>query len=275
MIHVPDYLRPHICVDYPQSNKLIFEEWLTKQTLPQLEREFIPIHPTAYHVNNNYGQNKEAIYKLQQFFDGLDRSKKYWCVWQYDDCLLIDIKDLDIVTFGMSYRLYEQKPTYELPLIGQMNERLIKQKKYTASFIGTKTHPIRDKIVSVLSGKKEYFISTEPFRPQEYFEIMAESIFTICPRGYGVPSFRTFESIHNYSIPVYVSDIFLEPYGIDFNEYGVKVKKEDVDFLPDILRSFSSYDIEKKRKRMEELYPILCTYSGVLSKIIETLNNGS
>ena len=275
MIYVPNYLKPHICVDYPQSNKLIFEEWLTQQALPQLEREFIPIHVTSYHVNNNYGQDREAIYKLQEFFDGLDRSKKYWGVWQYDDGLLIDTKDLDIVTFGMSYRLPEQKPTYGLPLIGQMNYGYIRDRKYKASFVGTRTHHIRDEIVSALKNQPNYFISTEPLTPNEYFKIMEQSEFTICPRGYGVPSFRAFEAIYHGSIPVYVSDVFLEPYGIDFNEYGVKIHESEIPMIYDILRSFTPYVIDTKRKKIKELYPILCTYEGVLGKIIEILNNES
>jgi hypothetical protein len=101
---------------------------------------------------------------------------------------------------------------------------------------------------------------------------MAESVFTICPRGYGLPSFRTFEAIHNYSIPVYVSDEFMIPYGKDFSEYGVIVRSDEIAILPEILSSFSQYTINQKMKRMEELYWWLCTYEGVKDRIIQTLN---
>lgn len=278
MIYVPDYLRPHINTDYPQSNKLIFEEWLTQQTLPKLEREFIPIHVTAYHVNNNYGNDVHAIYKLQEFFDGLDRSKKYWCVWQYDDGLLIDTKGLDMVTFGMSYRLPEQKPTYVIPLIGQMGEiqypkeSFYSKDKYIANFVGNITHPIRKELVDYLQHIPNYYISTSPHSHDEFNSIMANSTWTIAPIGYGLCSFRCFEAIHQGSIPVVIGDC-IEPYGIDFNEYGVKIKEEDIETIPYILASYTTYDMEKKRNRMKELYPILCTYEGVLSKVIEILNN--
>lgn len=280
MIYVPDFLRPHINTDYPQSNKLIFEEWLTQQTLPQLEREFIPIHVTAFHVNNNYGQNRECIYKLQEFFDGLDRSKKYWCVWQYDDGLLIDTKDLDIVTFGMSYRLPEQKPTYVIPLIGQMGNKkypevtFYSEYKYFASFVGNITHPIRKKLVDNLVNTPNYYISTFNHSHDEYNSIIANSKFTLSPIGYGRCSFRFFEAIYQGSIPVSIGDC-IEPYGIDFNEYGVKILEDKIEVIPEILNSFTPYEIEKKRKRMKELYPILCTYEGVFGKIIETLKNES
>jgi len=272
---VPKEFQCHINTDYPISNKLIFEEWLTQQTLPELERVFIPIHITSYHVNNNYGQDPYARQRLQNLFDGLDRSKKYWCVWQYDDGLLIDTKDLDIVTFGMSYRLPEQKPIYVIPLIGQMPEYLgINNNSYVASFIGNVTHPLREKIINYLENKEGFYVTKTTHHYSLYTQIMCQSAFSICPVGYGKTSFRHYESINQGSIPVVVfEDEVMEPYGIDINEYGVKIHESAIDLIPQILSSFSPYAIEQKRKRMKELYPILCTYEGVLSMIIKTLQN--
>ncbi len=271
---VPQEFTCHINVAYPQSNLLTFEEWLTQQTLPELEREFIPIHTTAYHVNNGYGQNGECIRKLQEFFDGLDRSKKYFCVWQYDDGLLIDTKDLDIVTFGMSYRLQEQKPTHIIPLIGQMPPSINAEKKYIASFIGSITHPIREKLVQALKGKEHYYISTESHSADEYHTIMAQSVFTLCPVGYGKTSFRQYESIHQNSIPIVIyEDEVMEPYGINTDKYGIKVHDSGIELIPTIVESISDMALELKRKKMKQLYPILCTYDGVLGEIIKTLQN--
>jgi len=271
---VPQELICHINTDYPKSNKVPFEEWFIQQSFPELEREIIKIPITSWWVNHNYGNDVQAKQKMQSFFDGLDRSKKYAIVCQYDDQLLIDTNDLDIVTFGMSYRLPEQKPTYVIPLIGQMGHRLIREKKYKASFIGSRTHPMRDEIVSVLSGKKDYFVSTEPFRPQDYFDIMAESEFVIAPAGYALPSFRAFEAIHNYAIPVYVWDEdLMEPYGIPFNEYGVTIQRTNIPIIQELIESHSQYSINLKIKRAEELYRDLCTYEGVYDYIIKTLQN--
>ncbi len=281
---VPQELKCHINVAYPQSNVIPFEEWLTQQRLPELERVFIPIHITSFHVNNSYGQDQKAIRLLQDFFDSLDRSKKYWMVFQYDDGLLIDTKDLDIVTFGMSYRLPEQKPTYVIPLIGQMfpympvcnviDAKIVLNKSYIANFIGSITHPIREKLVNTLKREDGYYMSTEHHQPSDYHYIMSDSTFTLCPVGYGKTSFRTYESIHQKSIPIIIyEDEVMEPYGIDINEYGVKIHESSIELISEILESVSPWAIDNKRKRMNELYRDLCTYEGVYDYIIKTLQN--
>ncbi len=271
---VPQEFTCHINVAYPQSNLLTFEEWLTQQSLPELERVFIPIHVTSFHVNNGYGQNQQAIKLLQDFFDGLDRSKKYWCVFQYDDGLLIDTKDLDIITFGMSYRLPEQKPTHVIPLIGQMPPQRPIQHKMIASFVGSITHPVRQKLIDTCSDAIGIYVSTNSMDADSYYRLMRESRFSLCPVGYGKTSFRFYESIHNGSIPVLIyEDEIMEPYGIDINEYGIKIHESEIELIPEILNSVSMGNILKKQKRMKELYPILCTYDGVLGEIIKTLRN--
>ena len=272
-MNVPEQFRPHIFTNYPTWNFLIFEEWLAQQTLPETEREYLPIFWTSYWVNNNYGNDINSKNELQKYIDTLDRSKKYWTCFQYDDSLLIDTKDLDIITFGMSYRLPEQKPNYILPLIGQPYSMVNAKNKYLASFVGNITHPLRTELVNLLSNKEGYYISTKNHYASDYNTIISQSTFTIAPRGYGIPSFRAYEAIQQNSIPVYISDEFAEPYGVDFNEYGVKIKSEDLHLLPEILASFTDEEINQKKQEMNLNYYSLCAYEGVKNKIIETLKN--
>lgn len=273
MIQVPNWAKPHICTSYPQSNHLPFEEWLTQQELPQFEREFIPIHITSYWVNNNYGNDIYAKQKMQEFFNELDKSKKYWCVFQYDDGLLIDTKDLDIITFGMSWRLESQKPTYVIPLIGQPYKKIHAQKKYKANFIGNMTHPIRNEIINTLRNKEGYYISAASHNVDEFNRIMAESIFTLAPRGYGTPSFRAYEAMYQGSIPVYISDEFAIPLNTNFNDYGVLIKSENIALIDEILNSYNEYNIKMKREAIADFYSKYCTYEGLKERIIETLQN--
>lgn len=275
---VPQEFTPHISVSYPPSNHLIFEEWYAQQPLPEIEREYLGIFWTSYLVNNGYGEEPISLQKLQSFIDGLPRDKKYYTIFQFDNGCMVDFKDLDIVTFGMSYRLPEQKPTYVIPLIGQMltvqSHFEVKNKwDRKCNFIGSKTHPIREKMLSVVNGKSAYYLSTTSCGQDEFYKIIESSRYTLCPRGYGIPSFRCYEAIHQGSVPVYISDDFMEPYGIDFDEYGVKIHESAIDLIDEILDSISIYSYIKKLNRMKELYPILCTYSGVFSEIIKTLQN--
>ena len=46
----------------------------------------------------------------------------------------------------------------------------------------------------------------------KFQQIMSESYFSICPRGYGPTSFRLYESIAAGVVPVYISDSHFLPY---------------------------------------------------------------
>ena len=111
MINVPSEFTPTINTIYPFENLFIFEDWVTRQYIPKTEREYLPIQWTAYHVNNSYGNDKQAIDKLQKYVDSLPRDKKYWTICQYDDGIIIDLKDLDVLQFSMS-----KKVGVEIPL---------------------------------------------------------------------------------------------------------------------------------------------------------------
>lgn len=274
MIEIPKQFQPHIFTDYPTENKKIFEEWFGEQSLPIIDREYLKIYWTSYLVNHNWGNDVVALHTLQKFVDQLPRDKKYFTVVQFDDGCMVDFKDLDIVTFGMSYRLLEQKPTYCIPLIGQMGERLNLNKKYIANFVGNITHPMRKQLVDSLSELQGYYISTNNHNVNDFKTVVAQSEFTLCPVGYGKTSFRFYEAIHYNSIPVFIyEDELLEPYGIDINEYAIKIKSENIPLIPEILASFSAESLLRKQNKMNELYKDLCTYEGVYNKIIETLHN--
>jgi hypothetical protein len=271
MINTSEWLRPHINVDYPKSNKLIFEEWLYQQELPQTDREYLPIFWTSIWVNNDYGNEPVMRNKVQRYIDELDRSEKYWTAYQYDNGCLVDFKDLDIVTFGMSYRNESEKPTYNLPLIGQPFAAIHCGKKYKACFVGSITDPVREEMVQVLKGKEGYFISTHPMGELEYHQVLAESIFCLAPRGFGLPSFRSFEGMIHGAIPVYISDKFMSPFNLNWNEFGVLIEKDSISVIDEVLNSFTDYEIELKRKRISELNETHFNYEGCKNYIIDCL----
>lgn len=271
MIQTPTWGKPHICVDYPKSNKLIFEEWLYQQELPETEREYLPIFWTSYWVNNGYGNDAAAKQKMQDYVNSLDTTKKYWTVWQYDDGMVVDMSHLDILTFGMSYRDDKDKPDVNLPLIGQPYVLSIAtQKKYKACFVGSITDPIRKQLVESLAGKEGYYISTAPHDELQYHQILAESTFALAPRGYGLPSFRAYEAMQHGTIPVYISDKFMYPYGM-WDEFGVDIAAEDVHYADMILGSYSQGEIDDKRSWLKENFDKYFTYTGCRQQIINYL----
>lgn len=259
--------KPHISVAYPPNNAIIFEEWFSENYSGcQTDRELIPAWFTSFWVNNNYGNDLRMKQEMQEFVDGLDRGKKWFCITQYDDSVLIDFKDLDVFRFEMS------KPIgVGMPLLCQPNPyKFYTDKKWIANFVGSKTHPIRDS-AEKLMGNNGYYISFEHHSIETYCRILHESMFTLCYRGYGLNSFRCVEAMQYGSIPVYISDQHINPFDLDFNEYGVLVNESDKDNIHEILTSLSPIEIINKQDRLKEVYESNYTYEGAKNQIIKHL----
>lgn len=253
---------------YPEDNKHEFERWFFDNTQPEeiTGRTYLPIFWTGYWTNNGYGVKEKSRNNLQRFIDSLPRDKKYFTICQYDDGPMVDFKDLDIVVFGMSGGRID----YPIPLLCQPHGYKFDCKRdIFASFIGGDTHPIRKKLVEQFAGKKDCMVMIKRLPMKEYCNILARSIFAICPRGYGKSSFRIMEAIHYGAIPVYVSDEFVIPYkhilpGItttmDFNVY---------DFIK---ITHSQQNKMTALKEQLELYKSDYTYEGCKQKIISEVN---
>lgn len=270
MVSIPARFQPHIFVDYPSWNYLPFEEWLSRQHIPETEREYLGVWWCSFQVNHNWGKDEAAMRHLQTFVDELDRGRKYWTAVQYDDGCGVDFKDLDIRVYGMSQRLPTQQIDYVLPLIGQLYEKRMNDTKvFKASFVGNITHPMRKRLVDTFANKPDFYVSTVPHNPLDYNRILAASTFALAPIGYGKTSFRAFEAMYQGAIPVFIGDV-LEPHGIDCDTYGVKIKEEHLLVLDEILTSQLPL-VEMKQQKIRELWDEYFTFEGCYNKIIKDL----
>ena len=263
MINVPVQFQPIINTIYPPNNEIEFERWFFKNyTGDETGREYLPIFWCGYQVNHNYGNDVLAMNDLQQYVDSLSTNKKYFTVNQYDDGVGIYWKGKDVLEFNMSKVGLN---TYPIPLLGQQHPyKFSGEKKYIANFVGSLTHPIREHAKSLI-GNEDYYISFDRHEPYEYCKIISESVYTLCYRGYGLNSFRIAEAIQYNSIPVYISDEFINPYNIDFNEYGLTVKDNEVKYLEEML--LMTLAIRPYDETIKNLY----TYEGCRNKILEHL----
>jgi hypothetical protein len=256
-----------INVAYPAGNKPIFEEWFSENYKGcNTDRELIPVFFTSWWVNNNYGNDLAARKELQNYIDSLDRAKKWFCICQYDDGVMVDWKGLDVLEFNMS-----KKIGIELPLLCQPHPyKFDTPKKYLASFFGSRTHPVRDKLES-FKDIKGYYISFEPHDIADYCRILHESIFALCPRGYGLSSFRTTEALQYGAIPIYISDSFIVPFDLNFNYYGLMIHSDTVDHLPEVLDNIPDMEIITKQDRCKQIYNDYYTFEGCFKNIIASL----
>lgn len=273
-VNVPLKFRPNHPFEYPKGNKVEFERWFHENTtiadLRGTSRVYLPIFWTAYHVLNNYGGNKQAIAELQEFIDKLPRNKQYFTICQYDDGPLVNFGNLDIMVYGMGGGRID----YPIPLIWDMppiNEEMIRPltiREHTYNFIGRVTHPVREAIINTpYYGAGSAYVSTNPHEYTEYMSVLGNSVFTMCPRGYGRTSFRIAEALRMGSIPIYITDDKpIIPYNWDFLNYGIIVSSMDefLHKLPMLSRNYINnlHDISR------HIYKKYYTYQSLKKAIL-------
>jgi hypothetical protein len=253
---------------YPEDNKHEFERWFYDNTQPDeiTGRTYLPIFWTGYWTNNGYGFKEKSRNVLQRFIDSLPRDKKYFTICQYDDGPIVDFKDMDIVVFGMSGGRID----YPIPLLCPPHGYKFDCKRdIFASFVGGDTHPIRRQLVEQFASKKDCYVSLKKLPMKEYCNILARSVFALCPRGYGKSSFRIMEAIHYGAIPVYISDEFVFPYNHVFCGIANKMLSQ----FYDLLKSDSTDPVilQMMNERMES-DKHLYTYEGCRKKILQEVN---
>jgi hypothetical protein len=252
---------------YPSDNLHEFERWFFDNTLPDeiTGRIYLPIFWTAYWVGNGYATKERGRNNMQRYIDNLPRDKKYFTICQYDDGPIVDFKDLDIIVFGMSGGRID----YPIPLLCQRHGYKFDCKRdIFASFIGGDTHPIRKELVKQFAGEKDCMVSIKKLPLKDYCNIMARSVFALCPRGYGKSSFRIAEAIQYGAIPVYVSDEFVLPYNHIFHGLTTSIDNNVYDFIK-IHSVPGRIDILKEALHT---FKHLYTYEGCKKKILEEVN---
>ena len=266
---------------YPPNNHQIFEEYFydyyTNNNIVT-EREYIPILWTNLYISRNYGNSN--MDDIQLYLNNLDRSKKYFTVLQYDDGILQNLQDLDILVFcsgGGGQKIVPEKNLgYPIPLICQPRQNINKDRDrdILCSFIGSNTHTIRNKMTERLNSISGFEIVLSRISYEQFVDKMERSVFSLCPRGYGATSFRICESLQQGSIPIYIYDKDWTPWidEFDFNEIGIKVHESQIEEIPEILNSLSAKDIFLLRQNGEKIYKEYFDYENCTIKIIDKLN---
>lgn len=262
MTRIQEFQKP-IKVAYPHGNDVIFEQWLINNCD---HPDYLPINWCGFFVNNNYGKARIPMQNLQRFVNGLDKKKHWFSVTQYDLGILTDISNLNIKVFGSGGGRID----FPIPLICKPHGKRDLQKGFLANFVGSITHPIRRKLIDSLS-ETDYYLSTNHHTIDDFCDVLAGSLFTLCPRGFGLTSFRICEALEQGSIPVYISDEFIIPGHKDFNEYGVLVHSDQINEIDDILKSISEDQIISKQEAGKRIYEEMYSYSGCRQLILDNL----
>ena len=258
----------------PPHNKVIFEEFFADTFLeekPSVSREYIPVCWTNYYVAKDYCNNDMS--DLQNYLDGLNRSKKYFTVCQWDDGIVNDIEGLDLFIFSSGGVGHYSYPLNCLPHPPPRSDHPL-DRDFIYSFVGAirGRHQVRQKMNSSLPIRPDVFIS-ERLSFGDFQAVLHRSLFSLCPRGYGKTSFRICESLQAETIPVYIYDDPWIPFNdmVPFEEYGILCHIDDIDSLDQRLQSISTLEAYNLISRGAEVYDEYYSYDGCYSNIIKKL----
>ena len=97
------------------------------------------------------------------------------------------------------------------------------------------THPVRSELQRVLGSEvmSPFVLPPSADGSCRYCHELADTVFSLCPRGFGSSSFRLFESMAWGCIPVIVSDAF-QPFGpgLDWDDFSIRVRESDIEDIP-------------------------------------------
>lgn len=275
----PSYPPYHIGSDMEKY----FFEYYTKNKL-KTDRIYLPIYWTNLYNNKNSSVTYGKM--LQDYLTTLDPNLKYFTICQHDDAPR-EILPKNTFVFSGSGRIYETKPNNNYipiplicsPIISPDKSRV---RDIFCSFVGSDTHPIRTEIRKALASNEKFLISTHTWeadinkdRESEFIDTTERSIFTLCPRGYGLASFRLFEVMQLGSIPVYVYDTPWLPYEneINWEEICVLVHKSDIRNIPNILDGIPEEKISRMLEMAKLTYDNWFSLNGMCTKVYNILEN--
>lgn len=259
--HQGDYLEDYFYNRFAKEN-------------PQCSREYIGISWTTLYCDNK----RQG---LQQYLNTLPGDQKYFTVSQHDDAPLEQLP-ADTLCFSAGGNIRGGN-IIPIPLVCsklpvQLPEKL--PRNILASFVGSNTHPIRMKLFEACRNINNISFYMKGWTPsvgraelETFVNVTANSKFALCPRGYGLNSFRLYEAMQLQTIPVIITDEYYLPWEDELNwqEFSVLVEEDQIPYIPEILEAFSDEYLENMRNKIKEVYDSHFSLDGMYNNILKRI----
>lgn len=276
IVDVPGHFRTGMPFNYPAHQRgLLIEEYVCQHLIEKkdeinTELVYLPILWTSFRCRNG-GGNSEI---LQNFYDSLPKDKTYFTIVQYDDGTGINMPNCIVFSCcGNNPSAFIDLP---IPVLCDRHyKKRNEQHTYLASFIGRLSATVRPTMFSELQGKEGFFIQESADNTTYFVDTLRKSLFALCPRGYGITSFRMYEAMELGCIPIYIvgdNDKHWLPFvnEIDWNRLGIILKESQIPFIEGIIKNMSQGEIADKLAYVQECYEKYFTLAGA-AKTIENI----
>lgn len=279
MIYTQDQFRPipqyPVYPPYHQGYYLedyFYNKFTTES--PLVNRDYIGISWTTLYCDNK----RQG---LQQFLNTIPREGKYFTVSQHDDAPQ-ELLPPDTLCFSAGGNV-QGSNIIPIPLLCSKIPVVVPddiQRPLLASFVGSATHPIRIKMTEACKSNKNIAIYMKGWTPtvavnelQTFVNLTATSKFCLCPRGYGLNSFRLYEAMQLGCVPVVITDNYYLPWEDELNweEFAVLIDENQLPYISDILEGISEEHLNQMKNKIKEVYPKYFTMSGMYANIIRRI----
>lgn len=287
ILEVPEHFLPKMPVQYPphQGHSPMIEEraysFFSSQKNLESDYIYIPIQWTSWHINpyGEYGQNTQPLIDFCGQVSEKYPNEKFFTIVQYDGGTLVPINNCRIFASSGDFSsplgvnsIYEP-----IPLLCDPHRGSPKQvREYKVGYVGRDTHPLRVRMNRVLSHLPQYKISVnlDYNRTEVFRDVLYNSVFALCPRGFGPASFRMYEAIQMQCIPIYISDQFWLPFVeyIEWDKMCLLVDGSEIDTIPRRVDAIlESGEYQNMINYGQEIYEKYLTWDGCLNTIAEIL----
>jgi hypothetical protein len=171
-----------------------------------------------------------------------------------------------------------------IPLLKQPepinNHKPVQNRSLLVSYVGSLRNAPNGMRRKVHEKLEKLLTTNETARYQHYYgsdwqKVMADSRFSLAPRGFGRTSYHVMETLQSGLIPVQVYlDIPWVPYADLFDTIGFTAKADEIDDLVDRLETISEDAIRRREQKIVSLRRSHFTAEGVLQQIGRFLLQG-
>ena len=279
MIYTEDQFRPtpqyQVYPPYHQGDYLedYFYNKFVKEN-PEVSRDYIAVSWTTLYCDNKTNE-------LQPYLNTIPSTGKYFTISQHDDAPEHGLPP-NTLCFSAGGNA-KGSNIIPIPLVcSKLPIQLVENmpRKLLTSFVGSNTHPIRMKMFEACKTSTNiamYMRESAPNINNSEFEIFvnvtANSKFALCPRGYGLNSFRLYEAMQLQTIPVIITNDRYLPWEDELNweEFSVFIDENQIPYIPEVLAGFSDEQVETMRTRLKEVYEEYFSLDGVYTNIIKRI----